>query len=96
VDLSSGKEAEMEPMQHVTRWSVALATCLVATSARAQEAVPAPSGGDGPIYVFEETMSAGLVPLFTAMGAGIAFMLLLALIAAGLMRHDEPHFPREA
>lgn len=78
---------------HVTRWSVALTTCFVAATASAQgtEAVPAPDGS-GPGYVFRETMSTGLVPLFAAMGAGIAFMLVLALIFAGVMRRDIPRF----
>lgn len=35
---------------------------------------------------FWETMSTGLVPLFTAMLAGIVFMLLLAAFATAILR----------
>lgn len=75
---------------HVTRWSTALATFLVSATVRAQD-VPIQTFGAEPGSAFEETMSTGLVPLFTAMGAGIAFMLLLALCFSLVMR---PRMPR--
>ncbi|MDQ3036294.1 MAG: hypothetical protein M3Y87_28095 [Myxococcota bacterium] len=75
---------------HVTMWSTALATFLVSATVRAQE-VPIAPLGHGPGSAFEDTMSTGLVPLFTAMGAGIAFMLLLAIFASLIMR---PRMPR--
>lgn len=79
---------------NVAKWSAVLATTLVAFTAHAQDLPVEPDVGPG--SAFEETMSTGLVPLFSAIGVGVALMLVLAAIASILMRPRLPRFPTEA
>jgi hypothetical protein len=78
----------------VAKWSAVLATTLAAVTAHAQE-VPVEQNAS-PGSMFEETMSTGLIPLFTAIGAGIAIMFLLAAIVTIALRPRLPRFPTEA
>ncbi len=48
-----------------------------------------------PESAFFETMSSGLVPLFTAIAAGIIFMLLLAALTTAVLR-PRFHLPRSS
>lgn len=82
-------------MDSVTKLSPAIAVWLTATTAAAQQA-PAPAITPGQVDAWGETMRTGLVPLFTAIGAGIGIMLLAAMLTILVVRTTGPRVPTEA
>ncbi|UJR85706.1 hypothetical protein [Sandaracinus amylolyticus] len=67
-------------------WAALAAWLLFALPAHAQE-TPAPMS---PGEELAETMRTGIVPLFTAMGAGMLFMAVLVVLAVMMLRPRLP------
>jgi hypothetical protein len=68
-----------------TKWFAVFAIMTLTALDHAQNAEE-PLHEATPEAAFFETMSAGLGPLFTAMAAGITFMLLLAALTTAILR----------
>lgn len=67
-------------------WAALAAGLLVALPAHAQEMPTAANAGEE----LAETMRTGIVPLFTAMGAGMLFMAVLVVLAVMMLRPRLP------
>lgn len=78
-------------MDHVASRALwlALGAWLIATSVKAQGAPP-PFGAASTPTEMAETMSTGLVPLFTAMGVGVLIMSVFVVIAVVWLRPRMP------